>query len=157
MGEEFAETAPFQFFTDFSDPALQKAVSEGRRHEFADFDWTDVPDPQDRATFERSRLHWELATDDNDMLRWYRALIDLRKQYVFGNERRAIARARESALIMRVPRSNPQLMVLAELPGSISFEDQPCWVRVLENDEDGYRVRIYARTPGECNPAGDLD
>jgi len=40
MGQEFDETAPFQFFTDFEDANLQKAVSEGRRREFKDFSWT---------------------------------------------------------------------------------------------------------------------
>jgi maltooligosyltrehalose trehalohydrolase len=157
MGEEFGETAPFQFFTDFSDPGLQKAVSEGRRHEFAGFDWTDVPDPQDPQTFKRSRLHWELANDDNDMLRWYRALIQLRNKYISRTERRAIARSRKDAIIMRIPHDNPRLMLVAEMPGSIPFEDQPCWERVLEHDEDGYRVRIYVATIGACNPAGDLD
>jgi maltooligosyltrehalose trehalohydrolase len=157
MGEEFAETAPFQFFTDFTDPQLQRAVSEGRRHEFADFDWTDVPDPQSPETFARSRLHWELASDDNDMLRWYRRLIELRKHYVLPNQRLALARSREGAVIMRSPRPNPVLMVVAEWPGSIPFEDQPCWTRILENDEDGYRVRVFMTEPGWCNPAGDLD
>jgi maltooligosyltrehalose trehalohydrolase len=157
MGEEFAETAPFQFFTDFTDPGLRQAVSDGRRKEFADFDWNEVPDPQSRETFERSRLHWELANDSNDMLRWYRALIEVRKKYVFGNERRALARTRDDAVIMRSPRSNPVLMVVAEWPGSIPFEDQACWTRILENDEDGYRVRVFMTEPGWCNPAGDLD
>jgi hypothetical protein len=157
MGEEFAETAPFQFFTDFTDPGLRQAVSDGRRKEFADFDWNEVPDPQSCETFERSRLHWELANDSNDMLRWYRALIEVRKKYVFGNERRALARTRDDAIIMRSPRSNPVLMVVAEWPGSIPFEDQACWTRILENDEDGYRVRVFMTEPGWCNPAGDLD
>lgn len=157
MGEEFAEPAPFQFFTDFSDPGLRQAVSEGRRKEFSDFDWDGVPDPQSPATFERARLHWELAGDNNDMLRWYRALIEVRKKYVLGNERQALARTRDDAIVMRSPRSNPVLMVVAEWPGSIPFEDQACWTRILANDQDGYRVRVFMTEPGWCNPAGDLD
>jgi maltooligosyltrehalose trehalohydrolase len=157
MGEEFAETAPFQFFTDFSDPGLRQAVSEGRRKEFADFDWNEVPDPQSPETFERSRIHWELANDNNDMLRWYRALIEVRKKYVWGNGRRALARTRDDAIVMRSPRTNPVLMLVAEWPGSIPFEDQACWTRILRNDEDGYRVSVFMTEPGWCNPAGDLD
>jgi maltooligosyltrehalose trehalohydrolase len=157
MGEEFAESAPFQFFTDFSDPYLKKAVTEGRRNEFAAFGWTDVPDPQSPETFERSRLHWELATDDNDMLRWYRRLFELRKNYVLPNQRAAIARSRDDAIIMRLPRENPVLMVVAEWPGSFRFEDQACWTRILQNEEDGYRVRVLMTEPGWCNPAGQLD
>src|SRR5206468_3173028 len=34
MGQEYDEPAPFQFFTSYGDPVLQKAVSEGRRREF---------------------------------------------------------------------------------------------------------------------------
>lgn len=64
MGEEWAETAPFQFFTDFQDPDLRKAISKGRRQEFKDFKsfGTEFPDPQDPQTFERSKLHWSLFT-----------------------------------------------------------------------------------------------
>src|SRR5581483_5717571 len=40
MGQEYGEIAPFQYFTDFSDPQLQKAVSEGRRNEFKEFGWS---------------------------------------------------------------------------------------------------------------------
>ncbi|HMF92274.1 MAG TPA: malto-oligosyltrehalose trehalohydrolase, partial [Candidatus Angelobacter sp.] len=56
MGEEFDETHPFLFFTDYGDPALKKAVREGRRYEFKAFGARDAaaPDPQDPATFERS-------------------------------------------------------------------------------------------------------
>jgi maltooligosyltrehalose trehalohydrolase len=60
MGEEYGEEAPFQFFSDFGDPALRQAVSEGRRREFSEFEWNQVPDPHDPATFERSKLQWNL-------------------------------------------------------------------------------------------------
>ncbi|MBD2746338.1 malto-oligosyltrehalose trehalohydrolase [Microvirga sp. BT688] len=66
MGEEWAASTPFQFFVDFeSEPDLAKAVREGRRGEFKRFKaFTDpemsqrIPDPTDRATFERSRIDW---------------------------------------------------------------------------------------------------
>jgi maltooligosyltrehalose trehalohydrolase len=59
MGEEYGETAPFQFFTDHIDPDIAEATREGRRREFAsfaEFSGEQVPDPQDPATFERSKL-----------------------------------------------------------------------------------------------------
>jgi maltooligosyltrehalose trehalohydrolase len=59
QGEEYGETAPFQFFTDHVDPLIADATREGRRREFAGFKGyaaDEVPDPQARATFERSRL-----------------------------------------------------------------------------------------------------
>ena len=60
QGEEWAASTPFQYFTDHDDPELGRAVTEGRRREFAAFGWDPegVPDPQDPRTFERSKLRW---------------------------------------------------------------------------------------------------
>src|SRR5262249_12430326 len=70
MGQEFDEINPFLFFTDYGDPALQKAVSEGRRQELKEFDFAGngVPDPQDPATFARSKLNWQLIEGENPVL-----------------------------------------------------------------------------------------
>ena len=84
-GEEWAATTPFQYFTDHAEPALGRAVSLGRRTEFAYFGWDPalVPDPQDPATFERSKLDWsELGRAiHSEVLAWYRELIALRKSW----------------------------------------------------------------------------
>lgn len=62
MGEEYGEEAPFQYFTSHSDPELAEAVRRGRRAEFAAFHAVgEVPDPQDPATFRRSKLNRELS------------------------------------------------------------------------------------------------
>jgi len=83
MGEEWGASTPWQYFTDHTDPGLARAVTEGRRAEFADFGWgaTDVPDPQDEATFLRSKLDWpELEQGCHaELLQWYRELIALRR------------------------------------------------------------------------------
>ncbi len=82
MGEEYGETAPFQYFIEHGDPDLVEAVRQGRRREFAPFGWNpeDIPDPQDVRTFERSRLHRERLDDRQAaILRWSAALIRLRK------------------------------------------------------------------------------
>jgi len=82
QGEEWASSSPFQYFTDHADPSLRKAVSDGRRREFAAFGWRadQVPDPQDPATFERSRLDWSELDQPSHrrMLAWYRDLVRLR-------------------------------------------------------------------------------
>jgi maltooligosyltrehalose trehalohydrolase len=80
QGEEWGASTPFQYFTGHPDPGLGRAVSEGRRHEFSDFDRDSGPDPQDPATFERSRLDWsEPARGQHaSLLAWYRQLIALR-------------------------------------------------------------------------------
>ncbi|HET6884516.1 MAG TPA: malto-oligosyltrehalose trehalohydrolase [Pirellulales bacterium] len=84
QGEEWAATSPFQFFTDFEEPELAKAVREGRPKEFAAFGWSpdEIPDPQDPATFERSKLKWkELGSSPHDeLLDWHKKLIELRRQ-----------------------------------------------------------------------------
>jgi maltooligosyltrehalose trehalohydrolase len=84
MGEEWAASTPFQYFSDHADPELASAVSRGRRDEFAAFGWPAdaVPDPQDPATFERSRLDWaEITREDHaEALAWHRALIQLRQK-----------------------------------------------------------------------------
>ncbi len=82
MGEEYGETAPFQYFIEHGDPDLIEAVRQGRRREFAHFGWKaeDIPDPQDPATFERSRLNREQLDDrQTGLLRWTSTLIHLRK------------------------------------------------------------------------------
>ncbi len=84
QGEEWGASTPFLYFTDYQDAELGAAVREGRRNEFTAFGWDpeQVPDPQDRATFERSRLNWdELDEEPHASLRaWYRALLRLRRE-----------------------------------------------------------------------------
>jgi len=83
-GEEWAASTPFCYFTDHQDPDLGRAVSQGRRREFAAFGWDPeaVPDPQDPETFARSQLDWaELDKQPHDsVLDWHRRLIDLRRR-----------------------------------------------------------------------------
>jgi maltooligosyltrehalose trehalohydrolase len=84
QGEEWSASAPFQYFTDFTDAELQENVRKGRRAEFAAFGWSEdrVPDPQDEATFLRSKLNWQEREKaaHADMLQWYRELIALRRE-----------------------------------------------------------------------------
>jgi maltooligosyltrehalose trehalohydrolase len=60
MGEEWGATTPWQFFTSHPEHDLGEATAKGRIEEFAKMGWNpdDVPDPQDPATFERSKLDW---------------------------------------------------------------------------------------------------
>jgi len=83
MGEEYGETAPFQYFIDHCDPELVNAVREGRRREFAAFGWEEEPpDPQDEATFLRSKLNRSLQDigQSRVLLNFYRELIRLRQE-----------------------------------------------------------------------------
>jgi maltooligosyltrehalose trehalohydrolase len=81
MGEEYGERHPFQFFTDHIDPEIAEATREGRKREFerfAAFGGEDVPDPQDAATFERSKLDRSHA--DEEVRAFYRELLALRRE-----------------------------------------------------------------------------
>ena len=83
MGEEWGAATPWQYFTDHIDPALARAVADGRRAEFARYGWeaADVPNPQDEQTFLRSKLDWSQpdAEPHAGLLAWYRELIALRR------------------------------------------------------------------------------
>src|SRR3712207_5173547 len=61
QGEEHGECHPFQFFSDHIDEEIAQSTREGRLREFAQFEAFagQVPDPQDPATFERSKLSRE--------------------------------------------------------------------------------------------------
>ncbi len=86
MGEEYAETRPFPFFCSFGDPALTEAVRRGRRAEFAAlaFCWqTEIPDPQDPATFASAKLAWQWpeGTHAAGLRRLYQDLLAARRNW----------------------------------------------------------------------------
>ena len=86
MGEEYGETQPFLFFTDFHGD-LAKAVREGRAREFeghAGHEGESVPDPNDPQTFAGSKLNWE-KPDTPEGQQWLaltRRLLQLRQQHI---------------------------------------------------------------------------
>jgi maltooligosyltrehalose trehalohydrolase len=134
MGQEWDESAPFLFFTSFTDPALASAVRKGRREEFKDFAWNEVPDPQDVETFMRSKIDWNLRHDENPALDWYKALIRLRKEYVIPGARRCEATSNGDVITMK----NEKIMVVANLRGSELPAVEAGWKVVLSAaDEDG--------------------
>jgi maltooligosyltrehalose trehalohydrolase len=83
MGEEWAASSPFQFFTSHPEPELGKATAEGRVKEFEKMGWDPavVPDPQDPDTYRRSKLDWdEVRTGRHAvLLETYRRLAGLRR------------------------------------------------------------------------------
>jgi maltooligosyltrehalose trehalohydrolase len=90
QGEEFAASTPFLYFADHEEPEMAKAVSEGRKMEFAAFGFAEkeVPDPEARDTFDRSKLNWEEVEDGchREMRDWYKALIHLRRNSISLND-----------------------------------------------------------------------
>ncbi len=84
QGEEWAASTPFAFFTSHPEPELARATAEGRLAEFERMGWDpdEVPDPQDPATFARSRLDWDEADEGRHarVLAGYRRLAALRRE-----------------------------------------------------------------------------
>ena len=83
MGEEYAEMAPFQYFTSHLDASLIDAVRRGRRDEFRAFGWSqEIPDPQADGTFEQSKLNHALRSDEphRTLRLFYRELIRFRRR-----------------------------------------------------------------------------
>jgi maltooligosyltrehalose trehalohydrolase len=84
MGEEYGETAPFQYFTSFIDRDLTEAVRHGRTAEFARFAWTrPIPDPDAPSTFVASRLNHSLASAPRhrELYQYYRHWLELRRAH----------------------------------------------------------------------------
>ena len=149
MGQEFDESRPFQFFTDYGDPVLQKAVSDGRSNEFKDFNFQSIPDPQDPATFESSKLNWNLVAGKNLMLEWYSGLLALRRKYVIDSNRTCRAELRDGILTMNVPAEEPRLKVVARIQGTAPLPAAAAgWHQVLSNEVDGFAVSVWTRAKG---------
>jgi maltooligosyltrehalose trehalohydrolase len=83
MGEEWAASTPFQFFTAHPEPDLGRVTAAGRLEEFQRMGWdlSVVPDPQDPATFERSKLDWSELSQGRHavLLDVYRRLAAVRR------------------------------------------------------------------------------
>jgi maltooligosyltrehalose trehalohydrolase len=107
MGQEYGEHRPFQFFTDHIDPAIAEATREGRKREFAGFAGfaaEDVPDPQARETFERSKL--DPAGGDAELRAFYAELLRLRRELPRDVE----TSADEERRVLRVRRGPVELV-----------------------------------------------
>ena len=113
MGEEFAETNPFLYFTSHGDPGLARLVSEGRWKEFEEFTVAgDFVDPQAPEAFERSKISWSLLHEPahRAVLNLYCELIRLRKRWpCLNNGRKDLTQVDidEAAQWLRVERSDP--------------------------------------------------
>ena len=147
MGQEYDEEHPFQFFTDYGDPALQKAVSEGRRNEFKDFDFREVPDPEDPATFERSKLNWATAEGENPKLKWYVSLLELRRKHVTDASRTCRAELSDGIIRMQVPAEDPRLKVFARVEGTTVLPNPgDGWKKLLCEEAEQFGVTVWSKS-----------
>jgi maltooligosyltrehalose trehalohydrolase len=116
MGEEYGETRPFPFFCSFSDPQLIEAVRRGRRAEFANmaFQWkTEIPDPQDPATFQAARLNWSWpeGSPHSQLRRLYRDLLSARRRWPALRDRQHTAARLWSATVLILQRGHDRSLI----------------------------------------------
>ncbi|MBE7186801.1 malto-oligosyltrehalose trehalohydrolase [Jatrophihabitans endophyticus] len=82
MGEEWAASTRWPFFTSHPEPDLAKATAEGRVQEFASHGWdvSQMIDPQDPEAYRTAILNWSERTEGDHarVLRLYTQLIALR-------------------------------------------------------------------------------
>jgi maltooligosyltrehalose trehalohydrolase len=145
MGEEWAASTPWQFFTSHPEPELGRATAEGRVAEFAAMGWdrSVVPDPQDPETFARSKLAWDEREADahGRILALYRALIALRRSDpdltdpAFGSLE---AEADESARVFRLRRGGTHILV--NLARETRRMPIPVPSTVLLTTDDGFTI-----------------
>ncbi len=133
MGEEYGETAPFQYFVSHTDKALIEAVRRGRREEFTAFAWQGVvPDPQDEATFQCCKLNHKLAIqgEHRTLREFYRELLTLRRRTpaLAGVEKETMettAFELESALMVRQWNEGDEILLLFNFAGEGRSLDLP--------------------------------
>jgi maltooligosyltrehalose trehalohydrolase len=173
MGQEWAASSPFQFFTDHN-PELGRLVTEGRRREFSRFSFfadaqvhSRIPDPQDSGTFERSRLRWEEREIEPhaSTLRYYGRLLALRRSEAAlaqGREFDVRAISPDCLLLRRHEASGSDLLALFRLRGA-GTEDlrgdalaatgpEREWAVLLTSEESAFArdaspPRVQARGP----------
>jgi maltooligosyltrehalose trehalohydrolase len=82
MGEEWAASTPWPYFTSHPEPELDAKAVKRRLDEFADHDWdaSRMVSPQDPAAFYEAKLRWDEVGESEHatMLSFYRELIELR-------------------------------------------------------------------------------
>ncbi len=83
MGDEYAETAPFEFFVDFEGEELVEAVREGRKFAFGHLitEGAEIPDPASERAFMESKLNLDLKRVGKHrvMFEFHKAMLALRK------------------------------------------------------------------------------
>jgi maltooligosyltrehalose trehalohydrolase len=130
MGQEWAATSPFQYFTEM-EPDLGRLVTEGRRREFGAFpEFADpvarerIPDPQAESTFERSRLRWDERGSGIHALTLalYRELLHLRRAHpaLAASEAPAgdAVALDAGAILVRRQRGGERFAIVVQLAGS---------------------------------------
>jgi maltooligosyltrehalose trehalohydrolase len=169
MGQEWAATSPFLYFTDHHDE-LGKGVTEGRRKEFAEFsDFRDpakralIPDPQKLATFTDSKLDWtQLERQPHlETLRLYRDFLRFRQANLTDRHRSGwrVEQVSSAAIAIRYRRKNAgDLLIVAQLQAAhtiLELENE--WLRPAKGRTWKFAISTNEKVYGgkEAGFAGD--
>ncbi|MBL9107236.1 MAG: malto-oligosyltrehalose trehalohydrolase [Myxococcales bacterium] len=159
MGQEWAASTPWQFFTDHP-PDLGARVTAGRRSEYAAFAaFADesrrhaIPDPQAESTFKNSVLRWhERALPPHAaVLALHRRLLHLRRDdSVISRPDREDMSVETSGTRLLVRRRGPagaRLLIIDLGPSPDLRPPEPGWAPLLDTGGPGLppaRAAIYA-------------
>jgi len=151
MGQEWAASSPFLFFTDHHED-LGRAITKGRRKEFAAFpEFADpalrarIPDPQAAATFEASRLVWDEAErgPHAPVMALYRECLRLRRATTAfrprGREGWSARRMPGGAGYLRFSPEGEEWMVIFDLQGGAAGTlEERGWQFALSSEEERF-------------------
>ena len=165
MGEEYDESAPFQYFVSHGDPELIEAVRKGRIAEFDCFDDpAKTPDPQSEATFQRSKLDWNLRRSGRHQLLWnfYRELLRLRREIpalAKLNMETVEVEARPGSLFLRRWNGPSQAFAIFHFDSEPKETDaavpRGIWRKVLDSSDSGWGDGT-SRLPDDLDSSGEV-
>ena len=148
MGQEWAASTPFCFFTDHAGELGQK-VSAGRLKEFehygADFGeeiLKRMPDPQDEATFLNSKLNWDdLGNEVHQRMREiYRRFLGARRtdlsESVRARENWTVELIAGAVLALRYKTAAGGVLILSNLKGEHDVPLSGSWRKRLSSLDD---------------------
>ena len=151
MGEEYGETAPFQYFVSHSDPELVEAVRRGRREEFREFLWKgEIADPQDEKTFLRSKLNHRLKQEGlhRVLVGFYREVIRLRRShpalaYLSKETMEVIGYEQDQVLLVRRWTESQEVLVVFHFGQKEALVSLPIpgghWQKLLDSADERWR------------------
>jgi maltooligosyltrehalose trehalohydrolase len=166
MGQEWASSSPFLYFTDHH-VELGKGVTEGRRKEFAEFsDFQDqakralIPDPQALTTFNLSKLDWAqlVRKPHRETLRLYRDFLRFRRDNLTDRRRGRwqVEQVSPMAIAIRYRRHGAgDILIVAQLEANdsiLELENEQLrpgkgrtWKSVISTNEPAYGGKAAAR------------
>lgn len=168
MGQEWAATSPFLYFTDHPEE-LGRLVTKGRREEFRGFSqFADaklrerIPDPQSPETFARSKLRWDelQRMPHRGVLALYRELLALRRTHAAlrGRDRASftVQQLTDDAFALRRRHGDDRLLLIVNVRGELSLDLENTG---LLDDSGEWRVVLWSEAErfGGTDPGARCD